>query len=315
MRYLIGRALLVPPTALVVMTLVFALVRLIPGDVVTLLTNDQNVTPEAADRLRRQLGLDDPPAVQFGRYLGGLLRGDAGTSIWTDISVGAEFRQRLPVTAELATLAALFSVTLGVPLGALAAVTRDRWPDHLLRAAAVAGLAVPGFWLGTLAIVAPAVWWGYSPPLRYVSPLDSPWDNLRQFVVPALLMSLSLAAVLLRLTRAVMIETLGDEYIRTARAKGLSERRVVLRHALRNALIPVVTVFGTQCAVLLGGTVIFEQVFNLKGIGSYMYQAVSRRDYPVIQSVNVFLALTVLLLNFAVDISYTLLDPRTRTRT
>jgi peptide/nickel transport system permease protein len=310
--YAVRRTLLLLPTVMLVTALVFVALRLIPGDVVTLLVRDQNVAPADAERLRRDLGLDAPLLTQYATYLSGLARGDLGRSIWTDRSVAAEFGARVPVTLELTVLAILCAALLGVPAGVVAAVWRNRWPDYLLRLGAVAGLSLPGFWLGTLAIVLPAVWWGSTPPLTYVSPRDDLLANLRQFLVPAFLMSLYLAAVLLRLTRTLMLDVLAEDFIRTARAKGLSERRVIAHHALRNALIPAVTVLGTQSAALLGGTVIFEQIFNLQGVGSYLFQAVSQRDYQVIQSVNVLLATAVLLVNLAVDLTYGLLDPRVR---
>jgi peptide/nickel transport system permease protein len=313
-QYLIRRVLLLFPTVLLVTTAVFVLVRLVPGDAVSLLIADQNVSTEAAERLRADLGLDRPLAAQYGAYLGDLLRGDLGRSIWTGQSVAQELGRRAPVTLELTLLAAVFSVLYGVAGGVRAALSKDRWPDYLLRGVSIAGLSLPGFWLGTLAIVLPALWWRYTPPLRYVPFFTDPLTNLRQFLVPAVIMGLAFGSVLLRMTRALMLEVLGDDYVRTARAKGLPERRVIAGHALRNALIPVVTVFGTQLAVLIGGTVVFEQIFNLKGIGSYTFEAVTRRDYPAIQSVNVVLATVVVLLNVLVDLSYVLLDPRTRGR-
>jgi peptide/nickel transport system permease protein len=310
--YLIRRTVLVLPTMLLVVTVVFVALRLLPGDVVTLLVHDQNVAPATADRLRHELGLDAPLPVQYTRYLGDLARGDLGRSIWTGNGVAPEFAARVPVTAELTLLAALLSWLLGVVGGVLAAVYRNRPVDYLLRGGAAVGLSLPGFWLGTLAIVLPAVWWHSTPALTYVSPRVDLVANLRQFLVPALLMSLSLAAVLLRITRSLLMEVLRDDYIRTARAKGVSERGIVLRHALRNALIPVITVFGNQFAMLLGGTVVFERIFNLQGVGTYLFQAVSQRDYPVIQAVNVYLALVVLLVNLGVDLAYGVLDPRIR---
>jgi peptide/nickel transport system permease protein len=313
-RYIIRRLILLPPTVLLVATLLFVMLRLIPGDVVSLLVHDQNVSGAQAARLRHDLGLDAPLHKQYLSYLGRLGRADLGRSIWTGNPVAAEVKARLPVTLELAALAVVLGALLGVSGGVAAALTRGRWPDLLLRGGAVAGLSLPGFWLGTLAIVLPAVWWNSTPPLAYVSPRADLLANLRQFLVPAALMSLAPAAALLRLTRSLMIEVLRDEYVRTARAKGLSERDIVLRHALRNALIPVVTVLGAQVATLVGGTVVFEQIFNLQGIGSYLFQAVRQRDYPVIESVDVLLAVAVVMINLGVDVAYGVLDPRLRVR-
>ncbi|MGE5597190.1 MAG: ABC transporter permease [Hyphomicrobiales bacterium] len=312
MQYVIRRLTLLVPTIFLVMATVFVLIRLVPGDVVSLLVADQNVTTQDADRLREDLGLDRPVPVQFVDFYGDMLTGKFGNSIWTGESVLGEFGDRAPVTLQLALMAAIFSVLLGVPLGIISALQQDRWPDYILRSVAILGLSVPGFWLGTLAIVLPAVWWQYSPPLTYVSPFADPWDNFRQFVVPSFIMSLYLSSVLMRMTRSMMLEVMRQDYVRTARAKGVREGTVVVRHALRNGLIPVVTIFGTQFAVLLGGTVIFEVIFNLQGIGRYVFLAVSQRDYPVIQTVNVILALAVLGVNFLVDMSYAYLDPRTR---
>jgi peptide/nickel transport system permease protein len=313
MRYLVRRLALLVPTLFVVLVAVFVLVRVVPGDVVSLLLADQNVTREQAVKLRQELGLNDSLPVQFAHYLGDLLRGDFGKSIWSHQSVLGELKNRLPVTGELTLFAALFSLLLALPVGVLSAVKQNSWADYLCRALAIGGLSLPGFWLGTLAIVLPSIWWHYTPPLRYISPLHNPWANLREFVVPAAIMSLYLSAVLMRMTRSTMLEVLRQDYVRTARAKGLREWRVIGRHALRTAFIPIVTMFGVQCAALIGGTVIYESIFNLKGIGSYMFDAVGKRDYPVIQSVNVILAVGVLLINLAVDISYTALDPRIRT--
>lgn len=312
MNYVLRRLALLPPTLLLVAFTVFVMVRVVPGDVVTLLVSDQNVSDEQAEELRSELGLNDPLPIQFANYLGDLLTGDFGKSIWTDQDVLDEIWDRVPVTAELGLLAILFAILIGIPIGIASALYQDRWPDYVLRGVAIAGLSLPGFWLGTLAIVMPAIWWGYSPPLRYVNPLDDPVANLRQFAVPAFIMSLFLGSILMRMTRSTMLEVLRQDFVRTARAKGLAELPVVLRHALRNALIPIVTIVGTQMAVLLGGTVIFEQIFNLRGIGSYVFQAVSQRDYPAIQAVNVILATAVLSINLLVDLLYAYLDPRVR---
>lgn len=312
MKYLARRCALFVPTLLLVLCLVFLLVRLIPGDVVTLLLNDQNVSADQAAQLRSKLGLNDSLPVQFVHYIADVARGDFGNSIWTGNSVWSDIVHRLPVTAELALLAALFTLLIGVPLGVISAIYQDRPIDYGLRVTAIAGLSLPGFWLGTLAIAMPAVWWHYSPPLTYVSPFENPGDNARQFLVPAFIMSLYFACILMRMTRSAVLEVLREDYVRTARSKGLRESIVIRRHVIRNGLIPVVTLFGTQVAVLLGGTVIFEQIFNLQGIGSYVFQAVSQRDYPAIQSVNILLALAVLIVNLAVDCSYVFLDPRTQ---
>jgi peptide/nickel transport system permease protein len=313
-RYIISRLLLIPPTVLLVMVVVFVALRVVPGDVVSVLVRDQNVTPEAARDLRRRLGLDDPLPVQFLRYLGDLARGDLGESLWTGRPVWDELRLRAPVTLQLALMASAFTLAGGLLLGTVAASRRGGVADRGIRLFTVAGLALPGFWLGTLAVVLPALWWGYSPPLTYVSPVSDPWGNLRQFVPPALLMSVFYMAVLVRVTRTSLLGVLGSPYIRTATAKGLTRPTVLRRHALRAGLIAPLTVFGGQFALLLGGSVVFEQVFNLKGVGSYLFQAVSQRDYPVVQSLNVLLAVAVLSVNATVDLAYAALDPRIRRR-
>lgn len=312
MRYLVRRTLLLLPTLLLVVTVVFVALRLLPGDVVTLLTADQNVTPEAAVRLRQELGLDQPLPLQYLRFLGRVARADFGNSIWTGKPVTAELAARLPVTLELALLAAIFSLMTGLTGGTLAALYVRRWPDYLLRGVAILGLALPGFWLGTLAIVLPAVWWQSTPSLTYVPFFDDPPANLRQFAVPAVVMGLALAAALLRMTRGLLLDVLHDDYVRTARAKGLREGRILSRHVLPNLLLPVLTVFGNQVAALAGGTVLFERIFNLQGVGSYLYQSISQRDYPAVQAVNIYLTVAVLLVNLAIDLSYGLLDPRVR---
>jgi peptide/nickel transport system permease protein len=313
--YFIKRALLLIPTIFLVMILVFVLIRMIPGDAVVLMLQDQNFSTDDADELRAQLGLDKPVPEQFVNYVGDLVSGDLGVSIWTGEGISSElFKRRLPVTLELGLMAVFFSILIGIPIGTISAIRQDSWPDYIGRSLAIGGLSIPGFWLATLAVVLPSIWWGYAPPFKYVPFTEDPIANLKQFWLPAFIMGLSLSAVLMRMTRSMMLEVLRQDYVRTAWSKGLRERTVIFRHALKNALIPVITILGLQFGIIIGGTVIYENIFNLPGIGSYTYSSVVRRDYPVIQSVNIFLATMILLMNFAVDMSYAYLDPRIRLR-
>lgn len=309
--YLLRRLLLTIPTLLLAFTAVFVLLRLIPGDAVTLLFDNSQYSRESYEEFRRQLGISEPLPVQYGKFLRQAVTGDLGRSIWSGRPVVDELvRERLPLTLELSLAAATFGVVIGVSAGILAALRQDSSLDLAVRSIAVAGLAVPGFWLATLVLVLPSIWWGWTLPLGYKSLRQDPSTHLQQIVVPALIMSVGLAAALMRMTRAMMLEVLRQDYVRTARAKGLHGTPVVLRHCLRNAMIPLVSVLGVQLAVLISGTVIFESIFSLPGVGSYLFQGVSRRDYPVVQGVAIFLTTGVVLINLLVDLTYPLLDPR-----
>jgi peptide/nickel transport system permease protein len=309
--YLVRRLLLVIPTLLGVSMVVFLLVRLLPGDAVTMLLQDYAYAKDA-DEMRARLGLDRPIYVQYVEWIGGVARGDLGTSLRNKTPVADDLKDRLPVTAELGALGMLIGLLIAIPIGVLAAVRQDTWADYLGRSTAIGFLAIPSFWLGTLVITLPSVWWGWTPPLRYTRLLDDPEKNLAQVILPAIILGLGLAGILMRLTRAQMLEVLRQDFVRTATAKGLAERAVVFRHTLKNAFIPILTLLGLQVSILVGGTVVLESVFVLPGMGRYLLEAVQYRDYPVIQGLNMVFATVIVLTNLLVDLAYGWLDPRVR---
>jgi len=311
LNQLTQRIMLAIPTVLIVSFLVFSMIRFLPGDVAVAKLGEA-YTEEAAQRIRTQYGLDKPWPQQYAIYVGDVLRGDFGRAE-TGQSVLAEIRSRFPVTLELALLAVLFSALIGIPLGVLSALQQDTAMDYVARGTAIFGLAVPGFVLATLLQSLFSIRWGINIASVSYHPLSSdPIGNLGQMWIPALLLSLGTAAQVMRMTRAMMLEVQRQDYIRTAKAKGLRGRVVLLRHALRNALMPVVTIFGLQMAFLIGGTVIFESIFSLPGMGRYLIEAVTRRDYAVVQGITLIFAICVVAINLIVDFSYTLLDPRMR---
>lgn len=311
--YLIRRVLLLIPSLMVVTVLVSLIVRLLPGSAIEVLAAQQGFTEKAdLTKLNHELGLDKPWPEQYWDSTSGMLRGDFGTSLRTRRPVNDELKARLPVSLELAVFALIVALVTAIPIGVLSAVRRNTPIDYVARSFAIGGVALPGFWLATLVIVWPAIWWGWSPPLSFTAFQDQPIRNLQQMWIPAVLLGLYFAGFLMRMTRAMMLEVLRADYVRTARAKGLSGFAVIRRHSLRNAFIPIVTVMGLQIPALLGGAVVYESIFSIPGIGRYLLEAAQNRDYPVIQSVNVVLATVVLVSNLAVDLSYGLLDPRVR---
>jgi peptide/nickel transport system permease protein len=310
-RYLVKRLLVALPSLVIASLMVFTLPRLLPGDVVTLMLEEKAYAKDL-DELRAKLGLDRPIYVQYFEWAGRVLRGDLGDSLWTRRPILEELATRLPVTAKLGAFAMAFAVLIGVPIGVLAAVRADALADYVARSAAILGLSIPGFWLATLVIILSAVWWGWTPHLHFVDFGVDPRAHVAQFLLPALILGIASAAAIMRLTRGMLLEVLRQDYIRTAWSKGLSERRVVMKHSLKNAVIPVVTILGLQVAQILGGTVIFEQIFGLPGIGRFLFDAINQRDYPVIQGINLLIVSMVVLINLAVDAVYALIDPRIR---
>ncbi|MDO8612808.1 MAG: ABC transporter permease [Dehalococcoidia bacterium] len=312
--FILRRLLLLIPLMLGVSFLTFAMFRLVPGDA-SHLTCGFAASPECIEQVRHDLGLDRPWYEQYGDWLGGVVQGDFGHSFFTRLPVSTEIDRRLPVTGELLIMTVLFSLLLGIPPGVLSAIRPGTALDHLARVASVLWLSVPAYWLGILAIAFILNWFGWVPPQfarGYVPFFDDPWVNLQQFLPPSLVMALGFAAGIMRLTRSSLLEVMRNDYIRTAWSKGLRERTVVIRHALRNALIPVVTVIGLQAGALIGGAVIIESVFNLNGLGKYALEAILRRDLMVVQSVVLIFAMAHVLANLAVDVAYVWLDPRIR---
>ncbi len=311
-RYIVRRLLLTIPALLGVTLIVSAMVRLLPGDAVTLMLQDYGGSAKDANDLRDKLGLSRPFPVQYLSWLKGMLHGDFGRSLRDQSPIAHDLATHLPVTFELGLLGLLISLVIAIPLGVYSAVRQDTLSDYIARSAAIAMLAIPGFWLATLAITLPSIWFKWTPPLRYTSLQSSPATNLKQMMLPAIILGIGLSGGIMRLTRAQMLEVLRHEYIRTARSKGLGESSVIFRHALRNALVPVVTLIGLQVTVLISGAVVLESVFVLPGMGRYLLDALNNRDYPVVQAIVVLFATLIILVNLFVDLLYAWLDPRIR---
>jgi peptide/nickel transport system permease protein len=311
-QYITKRLLFTVLVLWAVSVIVFGAVRLIPGDVCKIVLATSDVDERQCQVIRHELGLDRPAVVQYLHYMAGVLRGDFGKALISKRDVWGEIRTRIPLTLELTLLATGFALTLAIPIGVISAVKQDSPIDYVLRFLTIGWLSIPSFWLGTMLIVFPARWWGYSPPVGYVDFWKDPLKNLHQLYLPAIALGLALSASLARLTRSSMLEVLRQDYIRTARAKGLKERTMVFRHALRNALIPVITLFAIQFGVLLGGTVVLESIFSLPGLGTLALNAVLLKDYPQVQGLVLFFATALVLINLVVDISYAWIDPRIR---
>ena len=312
--FLARRFALLIPTLLGVAVVTFFLIRVMPGDpvVVKLRADGAAVTEETIQAERKRLGLDKPLSAQFVDYMVGLAHGDLGNSLWTGQPVLKEIAIRFPVSLQVAIMATLIAILISVPLGILSAVYRDTWIDYVVRILAVSGLAIPSFWLGMLMIMALLAWKNWLPPIGYVSLFEDPVANLQATIMPAVSVGYRYAAIATRMMRSALLEVLREDYIRTARAKGLYQRLVVRRHALRNALLPVVTVIGLEFAFLIGGLVVTEQVFNLNGIGKLFVDATTRGDFNLIQGLVLLIAVIFILVNLAVDLLYGLLDPRIR---
>jgi peptide/nickel transport system permease protein len=316
-KYVVRRLIGMVPTWLLIMFMVVFMVRLIPGNIVDILLTDQGGTgsyQKGVDRaeLSHRLGLDRPVYVQYLTYIGGVAHGDFGRSLWDQTPVTKLIAQRVPVTAQVALVAIITSIMVSIPIGVIAAVKRDTIADYLLRSVSIAGISIPGFAIGTAIVIFPTLWWGWTVSFSYVSFAQDPIKHIVLILPPAMVLGVQLSASVARLTRTMMLEVLQEDYIRTARAKGLQEPKIVLKHALKNALIPVVTVLGLQIANLLGGSVITETIFALPGLGRLMVSSIGSRDYPVVQGIVVLTAIFVMCMNLMVDISYGFLDPRAR---
>jgi peptide/nickel transport system permease protein len=309
--YAIRRLLLAIPTLAVVMLAVFSIIRLLPGDIVRLMVAEQNYAVDE-EALREDLGLNDPILVQFAKWSGGVLTGDLGESLWTKRSIATELRQRVPVSMELGIYSVLIGLLIALPVGIISAIRQDTWMDYFGRSFAIGLISIPGFWLATLLLTFPLIWWGWAPPLTYKTWGDDPIGHLYYFFWPALLLGAGLSGTTMRLTRNQMLEVLRQDYVRTAHAKGLRERSVIVSHALKNAMIPVVTVIGLQIGFVVSGTVIFETIFSMPGVGKFYFEAINFRDYPTIQATALFIAVTIVLANIVVDLTYAMIDPRIR---
>ena len=312
--YVIRRLLMMIPTLFILTVIVFLTVRFIPGDAIDTMMLRLELFDFDRDDLLRSLGLDVPLHVQYGRWISGiLLRGTFGESLFGGATpIEERILAKLPVTLELGLMSIAIALVIALPVGIYSAIRQDRLGDFVGRSIAVIGLATPNFWLGTMVMIYPAIWWGWTPPLEYVPLAEDPPANLGILLIPALILGTAMSAHTMRLTRTMMLEVLRQDYIRTAWAKGLRERLVVIRHAVKNAMIPVVTGIGLSLPLLVGGSVIMENIFNLPGLGRLMVTALQDRDYPVISAVNLFFAVAVAVFNLLIDLIYPYLDPRIR---
>ena len=327
--YIIRRLLFIIPTLFILTILVFLSVRFIPGDTIDAMLGKGDLQVDVdREALEHMLGLDVPVHVQYGRWIGvlpttdvvtgeshfiGLLQGSLGHSLVGGRSTVEELIiGRLPVTIELGLLSIVIGLLIALPVGIYSAIRQDTAADYVGRSAAIIGLATPNFWLATMVMIFPAIWWGWSPPMQWVPFTEDPLGNLGMFIIPGLILGTASAAATMRMTRTMMLEVLRQDYIRTAWSKGLNERVVVLRHAIKNALIPVVSLIGLQLPILVGGAVIIENIFNLPGLGRLMVFALNERDYPVVSGVNLVFATMVVGVNLMIDLIYPYLDPRVR---
>jgi peptide/nickel transport system permease protein len=326
--YVVRRLLLIIPTFLIITLVVFLSTRFIPGDVIDMMLSQMNSSGTAAEMTRQNLeealGLNEPIHIQYLRWLGvapqktgefkGILEGDLGKSLWQNRNVKDLIVERLPVSVELGILAILTAIIISIPIGVYSAIRQDTWGDYLSRSLSILFISVPSFWVATLIFIYPSIWWGWSPPVEYIQIFKNFPANIAQFLLPGFITGMVMGGTLMRMTRTMMLETLRQDYIRTAWAKGLKERLVILRHALKNALLPVITILGGMIPMVIVGAVIMEQIFSLPGVGILTFQSLNQRDYPLIQGISVLMSLVVLLSNLAVDLTYGWIDPRVQYR-
>ncbi len=314
LRYTINRLLLMIPTLIGVAVLVFFLLRIVPGDIVEvkLRGDGGNVSQETIELERKRLGLDRPLATQFGDWMAGMARGDFGISMWTERPVIEEIAIRLELSLQVALMATLIAVFIAIPLGTTAALFRDTWLDYFVRIVTIGGLSIPSFWFGMLIMITLLYLFNWLPPITFTPIYVDPVANLTQLIWPAMAVGYRYCAVVARMIRSSLLEVLSEDYIRTARAKGVYERLVISRHALRNALLPAITVIGLEFTFLIGGLVVTEQVFNLNGIGQLFVQSVSRNDFTLIQGMVMLIAAFYVFVNLVIDLLYAVFDPRIR---
>ena len=314
--YLIRRLLALIPTLFFASIIVFSVIRLIPGDIIDLMLSENDFgSADTATRAKitEALGLDQPIYIQYLVWAKGVvLHGDLGNSLWQDTPVMDDIKVRLPYTLELGGLGLFFALIIAIPIGIYSAIRQETIGDHLGRTISILGLSIPSFWLGTMVVIMPAIWWGWSTPTGAIPFAEDPIGNLLVFLIPSLILGLALSAVTMRMTRTMMLEVLRQDYIRTAWAKGLTEKVIILRHAMKNALIPVITLIGLFVPILLGGTVIIEQIFTIPGMGQLLLESVTARDYPVITGIFLIVGLIVIGTNLLVDLCYGFLDPKVR---
>ena len=312
-KYILRRLLLAIPVLILSSLIVFGLMRVMPGDaLIALMGESGNVGEKELAKLRMDLGLDKPYHEQYLHWAWQMVSFNPGHSIFTNEPIPVALKKAIPVTLELAVLAMVLGLLIAIPIGVLSATRQDHTSDYVGRVVAVSGLSMPDFWLGTLVITFAAIWFHWIPPIGYVSLWEDPWRNLQQFLLPAAVLGFRLSAATMRMTRSTVLEVLKEDYVRTAWAKGLAGRIVVYKHALKNALIPVVTIVGGQLGVLLAGTFVVEVIFALPGMGRLTVEAILYRDYPVVQTNLMLVAGTLVTLNLLVDLTYAWLDPRIR---
>ncbi len=326
--YIIRRLLLTIPTLIIVSLIVFFTLRLIPGDIIDLMAAGMGGESGGAigvidrDAIEATLGLNVPMVTQYGRWIGvipgadgsfsGILQGNLGTSLWKKVPVLTNINSVWPITLELSILALIVAQLIALPIGVYSAMRQNTAGDYIARSFAIGLLAIPGFWLATMVIVFPSIWWGYSPSIEIIPFIKDPIGNLKMFLIPAVILGAHMAGLTMRMTRTMMLEVLRQDYIKTAWAKGLKERIVIMRHALKNALIPIITIIGIQVPVLIGGTVIIENIFNLPGMSRLIIESTFRRDYPIVSGALLFFGGAIVLINLVVDLAYAYLDSRIR---
>ena len=312
--YIIRRLLLMVPTVFFVTLIIFLTIRLIPGSIVDVMVANYGmygtVTEAGKEAIKHALGMDVPLIVQYGRWLSQVIHGNLGIAMWKQVPVLDEIGTRWSVTVELALMAIVIAQVLSIPIGIYSALRQNSWGDYLGRTFSILCIAVPTFWVATLVIVYPAIWWRYMPPLTLIRFQVDPIGNLKMFIVPAIVLGMGFSGMTTRLTRTMMLEVMRQDYIRTAWSKGLRERTVVVRHALKNVLIPIITVIGGQLANLIGGAVVIESIFNLPGLGLLTINSISNRDYVTIEAVLLLYAIVLVFINLLTDLTYGFLDPR-----
>ncbi len=314
-EYIIRRVLLIIPTLFIASLIIFVIIRLIPGSIVDIIAGQMAQFGQPADRsaVEQSLGLDVPIYIQYGTWIKNIvLHGDFGSSLWRNVPVVEEILTRWPVTLELGVLGLLVSLLIAVPIGVLSAIRQETLGDHFARSLAIIFMAVPAFWIATMIVVFPSLWWGWSPPIILIPFKKDPIGNLLMFMLPAIVVGMEIAGVIMRMTRTMMLEVLRQDYVRTAWAKGVKEKVVVLKHAVKNALIPVITMIGLQAPVLLGGVVVIEQIFNLPGLGLLLIESISYRDYPLVVGIMLLFGTGMALINLIIDLTYGFFDPRIR---
>ncbi len=311
-KYIVKRVLLLIPTIFIICAIVFGLMRLVPGDAVDIIVNRMTQSGQTVDEaaIRARLGLDVPAVQQFFNWMGNVFRGDLGDSFFQYDSVWNIIKRQLPISLELGLITLILANLISIPLGLFCAARQDSIPDYAIRIIAVVLMAIPMFWLATLVLFYPAQWWGYAPPVVYVSFFQDPIANLQMFLVPAIMGALAQAGMQLRTVRTVVLDTMRQDYIRTAYAKGVKQRVILFKHAFRNAMIPVITIIGGSIAALVGGNVILENIFNIPGIGQQLVTALGQRDFPMVQGCVLIMSIFVMIVNLVIDVAYKWIDPR-----